>query len=183
MAFFDLRSTGGTNIQTTFRFELEVATDASNTTLGLSDDMTAYITRCELPTSETEALSWYMPGGMANYQAGQRKTKPINLDFVVCSEAKNSWYRILKRWQNATFNLNDGTNKGKALYASDALSIRVKGEDGITKFRFHLLRAQMGSIDMKEVNSESSELLKVSCTIIYDNFEIYNGNNQLIERV
>ena len=49
MAFFDLRSTGGTNIQTAFRFEMEVATDSSNTTLGLDDKLTAYITDCDLP--------------------------------------------------------------------------------------------------------------------------------------
>ena len=181
MAFFDLRSTGGTNIMTTFRFELEVATDTANSTLGLDDKLTAYITSCDLPHSSEEAIPWSMPGGMKNYQAGMRKTEPINVEFVVCSEYMNSWYRVLRRWEAATYNLNDGTNKGKSLYCTDAISLRLKAEGGVTKYRFHLLRAQVGNIDFKQVNSETNELMKVSCQIIYDNYEVYDGNNKLIE--
>ena len=181
MALFDLRSTGGTNIHTAFRFEMEVATGTANSTLGLDDTLTAYITSCDLPCSEEDIITWRMPGGMANYQAGMRSTKPINCEFVVCSEYINSWYRVLRKWENATYNLNDGTNKGKALYCTDAISIRVKAENDQTKYRFHLLRAQVAGLDFKQVNSESNEMLRVSCTIYYDNYEVYNGNNQLIE--
>ena len=181
MAFFDLRSTGGTNIHTAFRFEMEVATDTANSTLGLDDKLTAYITSSDLPCSEEDIITWRMPGGMANYQAGMRSTKPINVTFVVCSEYINSWYRVLRKWEEATYNLNDGSNKGKAQYCTDAISIRIKGEDQITKYRFHLLRAQVGALDFKQVNSESNEMLRVSCTIHYDNYEVYNGQNAPIE--
>ncbi len=181
MAFFDLRTTGGTNIHTKFRFELEVATDTANSVIGLDDALTAYITRCTLPTSETTALEWAMPGGMVNYQAGRRKTKPIDLEFVVCSEAKSSWYRVLRKWEKATYDLNTGANAGKANYCTDGISIRLKGENQTTKYRFHLLRAQVTNIDTQEISSEGDELLKVGCTIVYDNYEIYNGNNQPIE--
>ena len=180
MAFFDLRSTGGTNIMTTFRFEMEVATDSANTTVGLDDKLTAYITQCDLPTSTGEALEWSLPGGMVNYQAGKRKTKPINVEFVVCAEQTNSWYKTLRMWEKATYNLNDGTNAGKAHYCTDGISIRLKAENGTTKYRFHLLRAQVTDIDMKQINSEDSALLKAGCTIVYDNYEIYDGNNKLL---
>ena len=182
MAFFDLRSTGGTNIMTTFRFEMEVATDSANSRLGLDDKLTAYITTCDLPTSTEETITWRMPGGMANYQAGMRSTKPINVEFVVCSEYVNSWYRVLRKWEAATYNLNTGNNAGKASYCTDAISIRLKSENGQTKYRYHLLRAQVADIDTKSVNSEANELLKVSCTIVYDNYEVYDGNNRLIEQ-
>ena len=181
MAFFDLRTTGGTNIQTKFRFEMEVATDSANTTVGLDDKLTAYITRCTLPTSETTPLEWAMPGGMVNYQANRRKTKPIDAEFVVCSESINSWYRVLKKWEQGTYNLNTGNNAGKQLYCTDGISIRLKAENGETKYRFHLLRAQVANIDTQEVSSEAEELLKVACTFYYDNYEIYDGNNRLIE--
>ena len=183
MAFFDLRSTGGSNIMTTFRFEMEVATDSANSTLGLDDKLTAYITTCELPTSNGETIPWKMPGGMTNNQAGMRNTKPINVEFVVASEYTNSWYRVLKKWEAATYNLNDGSNKGKALYCTDAISIRLKGEDQITKYRFHLLRAQVSDLNFNSVNSEANELLKVSCTLTYDNYEVYDGESSLVEQL
>ena len=43
MSNFKLRETGGTNIQTTFRFEIAIAPDPNNTALGLTDTITAYI--------------------------------------------------------------------------------------------------------------------------------------------
>ena len=98
MTNFKLRETGGKDIQTSFRFELEVADDASNSLLGLGAPITAYITSTDLPSASGEAIIWSLPGGMKNHQAGKRTIKPINMEFVTSSNQTGSWYKVLERW-------------------------------------------------------------------------------------
>jgi hypothetical protein len=183
MAYYNLNQTGGTNIHTDFRFELEVVDDTNNSKLGLNDKITAFITKCDVPSAPGNGIPWYMPGGMRNWQAGKRQTKDINLEFVVSSDLSQSWYRTLEKWGDACYDLNTGNNAGKAGYSTDAISIRIKGEDGKTRYRFRLLRAQITKQEYGELNSEgeTGNLIKVKCTIIYDNYEIYDGNNTLIQ--
>lgn len=181
MAYYDLNQTGGTNIHTDFRFELEVITDTNNTALGLNDKLTAFITQCDLPCAPGSGIAWYMPGGMRNWQAGKRETKDVNLTFVVCSDVKQSWIRTLQKWGRACYDLNTGNNEGKAGYSVDSITIRVKGEDGITRYLFRMLRAQVTDVNYGTLNSEGNGLLNVTCTIIYDNYEIYDSGNTLIE--
>ena len=181
MAFFSLRETANTNIHTDFRFELEIINDVNNASLGLNTKLTAFITSCDLPCAPGEGIGWFMPGGMRNWQAGKRLTKDISLNFVVSSDVKQSWIRTLQKWGNACYDLNTGNNAGKAGYSVDGVTIRVKGEDGITRYWFRLLRAQITDVSYGTLNSEGNDLLRVSCTMIYDNYEIYDSNNNLIE--
>ena len=184
MAYYNLNQTGGTNIHTDFRFELEIVTDVNNSRLGLNDKITAFITKCDVPHAPGKGIPWYMPGGMRNWQAGKRKTKDIELHFVISSDLAQSWYRTLEKWGDACYDLNTGNNAGKAGYSTDAISIRIKGEDGKTRYRFRLLRAQITKQDYGKLDSDGGEyggLIDVSCTIIYDNYEIYDGNNVLIQ--
>lgn len=181
-ASYALSQTGATNIHTNFRFELEMMTDPNNATLGINDKLTAFITSCDLPCAPGKAIPWYMPGGMKNHQAGKRETKEISLQFVVCSDVKQSWIRTLQKWGNACYNLNTGNNAGKAGYSVDGVVIRVKGEDGITRYLFRLLRAQVTDVNYGTLNSEGNELLKIDCKMVYDNYEVYDSNNTLIEQ-
>lgn len=181
MAYYNLNQTGGTNIHTDFRFELEVVTDTNNSTLGLNDKLTAFITKCDVPCAPGKAIGWFMPGGMRNWQAGPRRTKDISMNFVVASDLSQSWYRTLERWGDACYNLNTGNNAGKAGYCSDAISIRIKGEDGNTRYRFRLLRAQIIEMEYGTLESEGEKLIDVSCKIAYDNYEVYDGSNSLIQ--
>ena len=181
MAYYNLNQTGGTNIHTDFRFELEVVTDVNNSRLGLNDKLTAFITKRDVPCAPGKAIAWFMPGGMRNWQAGPRRTKDISLNFVVSSDLSQSWMRTLEKWGDACYDLNTGNNAGKAGYSSDAISIRIKGEDGHTRYRFRLLRAQIIEMDYGALDSEGEKLLSVSCKIAYDNYEIYDGNNVLIQ--
>ena len=183
MAYYNLNQTGGTNIHTDFRFELEVITDTNNSRLGLNDKLTAFITKCDVPCAPGHAIPWYMPGGMRNWQAGKRQTKDIELEFVVSSDLSQSWIRTLEKWGDACYELNTGNNAGKAGYSSDAISIRIKGEDGKTRYRFRILRALIKDMKYGTLQSEgdTGNLLKVSCKIAYDNYEIYDGNNTLIQ--
>lgn len=181
MAYYNLSQTGGTNLHTTFRFELEVVTDANNSRLGLSDKLTAFITKCDLPCAPGENLEWFMPGGMRSWQAGRRKTKSIHLEFVVTSDSAQSWIRTLEKWGDACYDLETGNNAGKAGYSSNALQIRVKGEDGKTRYRCKVKRAIIARMDYGTLNSEENGLLKVSCDIDYDKYEIYDGSNTLIQ--
>ena len=103
MAYYNLNQTGGTNIHTDFRFELEVITDTNNSRLGLNDKLTAFITKCDVPCAPGHAIPWYMPGGMRNWQAGKRQTKDIELEFVVSSDISQSWIRTLEKWGDACY--------------------------------------------------------------------------------
>ena len=184
MAYYNLNQTGGINIHTDFRFELEIAKDANNLTLGLNDKITAFITKCDIPSAPGGGIPWFMPGGMRNWQAGKRRTKDIELHFVISSDLAQSWYRTLEKWGDACHDLNTGNNAGKAGYSTDAISIRIKGEDGKTRYRFRLLRAQITDQNYGRLDSDGGDagnLIDVSCKLIYDNYEIYDGNNVLIQ--
>jgi len=177
MTNFTLAQTGGTDIQTTFRFELDVVTDSA---LGIADSITAYIQSTDLPSATGEPIIWSLPGGMKNHQAGKRTIKPINMEFVTSTDSTSSWYTTLEKWGAATYNLNTGTNKGKQNYCTDGITIKLKGEDNVIKYQFRLLRAQPTEVNYQTVNSEGNELLKVSCTLVYDNYELYDGNGVLL---
>ena len=68
---------------------------------------------------------------------------------------------MLEKWAHATYDLNRGTNIGKANYCTSGISIRLKGEDDSIKYNFRLLRAQVTDCDYGAVSSESNDLIKV----------------------
>ena len=174
---YKLSETGGTDILTTFRFEIHIAADPANSVLGLAEDVTGYIQRCDLPAAPGDPITWHLPGGMKNFQAGKRTVKQISTEFVVPTAAgSGSIYSLLEKWANATYSLDKGTNAGKRNYCTDAISIYCKGEDDAIKYEFHLLRAQVTDISYGTVSSESNDLIKVSASFIYDNYEVLDGN-------
>ena len=176
MGKLNLNTTYYTDIQTTFRFEIHIALDASSAQLGLTEDVTGYIQRCDLPTAPGDPIIWHLPGGMKNHQAGKRTVRPISLEFVVPTTAGNgSIYKLLETWAHATYDINRGTNIGKRNYCTDAISIRLKGEDDTVKYQFRLRRAQVTDCQYGTVSSESNDLIKVSCTMVYDNYELTDG--------
>lgn len=177
MTNFKLSQTGGTDIQVSFRFELDVQPNAS---LGLTDSITAFITSTDLPSATGEPIIWSLPGGMKNHQAGKRTIKPINMEFVTSTDSTSSWYTTLEKWGRATYNLNDGTNAGKQNYSYDYLTIKLKGEDDSIKYQFRLLKAQPTDVNYSTVNSEGNDLLKVTCTLVYDNYELRDGAGILL---
>ena len=177
MANYSLNQTGGTDIQTTFRFEIYIAADAANSALGLTEDVTGYIQSCDLPAAPGDPITWHLPGGMKNFQAGKRTVRPISMTFVVPTTAGNgSIYTLLEKWAKATYDLNKGTNYGKARYCSSGIYIKVKGEDDSVKYVFRLLRAQVTDCNYGSLASESNDLIKVNCSFIYDNYEVRDGN-------
>lgn len=176
MSNFSLAETGQTDILTSFRFEIHIVDYASSPIIGLDNHVVGYTQDCELPSAPGEPIPWHMPGGMKNYQAGKRTPRAINLSFVVDSNPdKPNVYKMLEKWTHATYNLNDGTNRGKANYCTDGIYIQVKGEDNNVKYTFHLLRAQVTSVSYGALASESNTLIKVGCTLQYDNFEVFKG--------
>ena len=177
MANYTLNQTGGTDIQTTFRFEIYIAADAANSALGLTEDVTGYIQNCDLPAAPGDPITWHLPGGMKNFQAGKRTVQPISMTFVVPTTAGNgSIYTLLEKWAKATYDLNKGTNIGKARYCTSGIYIKVKGEDDSVKYSFRLLRAQVTSCNYGSLSSEANDLIKVQCSFIYDNYEVKDGN-------
>lgn len=175
MSNYPLSKTYYTDIQTTFRFEIHIDS-TSDAQLGLTEDITGYIQRCDLPTAPGDPIIWHLPGGMKNHQAGKRTVQPISLEFVVPTTAGNgSIYRLLEKWAHATYNLDKGTNIGKRNYCTDAITIILKGEDDVPKYKFRLRRAQVTRCNYGTVSSESNDLIKVSCEFIYDNYELTNG--------
>ena len=177
MSTYRLSDTFKTDIQTTFRFEIEIAADPANTALGLTEDVTGYIQNCDLPVAPGDPLIWHLPGGMKNHQAGKRTVQPISLTFVVPTTAGNgSIYKLLEVWSHATYDLDRGTNIGKANYCTDGIYINLKGEDDQVKYSFHPMRSQVTNCNYGSVSSESNDLIKVSCTLIYDTYEILNGS-------
>lgn len=180
MGNFNLRQTGYTDIQTTFRFEIEIQTDANNSVLGLTDTITGYIQSTDLPSATGEPIIWHLPGGMKNHQAGKRTVNPIHVDFVVSTADTASMYRTIEKWQHATYDLNTGTNMGKSVYCTDGIVIKLKAEDDSVQYQFRLLRAQPTSVNFGTLNAEDNSLLRVSCDIIYDNYELKDGNGNLL---
>lgn len=176
MANYDLNATGGIDIQTTFRFEIHIAVDAANAALGLKEDVTAYIQNCDLPVAPGDPIIWHLPGGMKNYQAGKRTIRPVSTVFTVPTTAgQGSILTLLEKWAHATYDLNRGTNIGKARYCTNGISIRLKGEDDTIKYNFRLLRAQVTDCNYGSLSSESNDLIKVSATFVYDNYEVTDG--------
>ena len=181
MANFTLAATSGIDIVTTFRFAIHIAVDAANRALGLTEDVTAYIQNCDLPVAPGDPLTWHLPGGMKNFQAGKRTVQPVSVTFVVPSTAgQGSILTILEKWSKATYDLNTGTNIGKANYCTDGISIYIKGEDDSDKYIFRLLRAQVTRCNYGQVSSESNDLLRVSAEFIYDNYEVRDGKGTLL---
>ena len=177
MANLNLGQTGETDILTTFRFELHIDASA-NPIIGLDQDVVGYIISCDLPSAPGEPLVWNLPGGMKNFQAGKRTVQAINTTFVIDSNPnKPSILKMLEKWTHATYDLNTGTNRGKANYCTDAISIWTKGEDDNVKYTFRLKRAQVTSCNYGSLSSESNDLIKVSASFIYDNFEVRAGQN------
>ena len=178
MANYSLNSTGQTDIQTTFRFELHLAADAANRALGLTEDVTGYIQKCDLPAAPGEPITWHLPGGMKNFQAGKRTVRGISMGFVVPTTAGNgSIYTLLEKWAHATYDLDKGTNAGKRNYCTNGISIYLKGEDDTVKYAFRLIRAQVTDCSYGSVDSETNSLIKVTAGFIYDNYEVLDGNN------
>ena len=183
MVAYSLDMTGQTDIQTTFRFEIYIKADAANQALGLTEDITGYIQSCDLPSAPGEPITWHLPGGMKNYQAGKRTTNPISMTFVVPTTAGNgSAYRLLEKWAEATYDLNRGTNFGKAMYCTSGIYIYVKGEDDDVKYTFRLIRAQVTNCSYGSLSSESNDLIKVGATFYYDNYEVKKGKDGSILR-
>lgn len=180
---YNLDQTWATDIQTTFRFEIEITADAANSRLGLTDDVTGYIQQCDLPAAPGNPIPWHLPGGMQNYQAGKRAVRPISMIFTVPTTAGNgSIYKLLEKWAHATYDLNTGTNIGKKNYCTDGIYIYAKGEDDVIKYSFRLKRAQVTDCNYGTLSSESNDLIKVSCTFQYDNYEVREGKKGAILR-
>lgn len=174
---YKLSETGGTDIQTTFRFEIHIAADSANSILGLTEDVTGYIQRCDLPAAPGDPITWHLPGGMKNFQAGKRTVRQISTEFVVPTTAGNgSIYTLLEKWAHATYDLDKGTNAGKRNYCTNGISIYLKGEDDAIKYEFRLIRAQVTDCQYGTVSSESNDLIKVNASFIYDNYEVLDGS-------
>ena len=177
MSTYRLDQTGVVDIQTTFRFAIHIKADAANTRLGLTEDVTGYIQNCDLPVAPGDPITWHLPGGMKNFQAGKRTVEPISMTFVVPTTAGNgSIYKLLEKWSHATYDLNTGTNIGKAYYCTDGIYIKIKGEDDAVKYTFRLRRAQVTRCNYGSLSSESNDLIKVNCSFIYDNYEVMKGD-------
>lgn len=172
MGNFRLRETYATDIQTDFRFELYIA---PNNQLGLTDKIVGYIQQTNLPHATGTPIVWHLPGGMRNHQAGKREVQPIQMTWVTATANRDSVYRMCEKWQHATYDLDSGTNIGKANYCTDGIYINLKSENDKIEYSFQLIRAQMTDIDPGTVNSESNDSLKVTCSLIYDNYILRAG--------
>lgn len=187
MGKFNLSETFQTDIATTFRYMIEIDTskDAAAALAGLNkiqNYIEGYSTSSELPCAPGEAIEWAMPMGMINHQAGKRKTKEISLEFVIPTNGdkqRQSIYYMLENWQNSCYNLNRGTNTGKANYCTDAIQIKLMTERDAIAYTFHLLRAQPTSVNFGTLSSEGNDLIKVSMTLVYDNYKLYSGADGL----
>lgn len=184
MARFKLSDTANTDIAVNFRYEVVILLNDEAARLNkLQDSIVGYSTSAELPAAPGNAIPWYMPMGMKNHQAGKRETKPISLEFVVPTNdalQRRSIYYMCETWQNNCYNLNRGTNRSKALYCTDGIFIRLRTElDGIA-YSFQLLRAQPTEVNYGAMNSEGQELVKVSVTLVYDNYKLFAGDGGLL---
>lgn len=181
MARFKLSDTASTDIATTFRYEIIIMnTDPAVAHNGLTDNIVGYSTSAELPCAPGEAIEWYMPMGMRNHQAGKRKTKPISLEFVIPTngaQQRQSVYSMLENWGAHCYDINVGTNHGKSNYCTDGIFIRLRTERDAIAYSFQLLRAQPTECNYGTVNAESSELIKVSATFVYDNYKVFSGSD------
>ncbi len=184
MARFKLSDTAKTDIQTTFRYEVVILTnDEGAVTNRLQDAIVGYALSAELPCAPGDPIAWFMPMGMRNWQAGKRLTKEISLEFVVPTNdalQRKSIYYMLETWGNNTYNLNRGTNRGKANYCTDSIFIRLRTELDNIAYSFQLLRAQPTTVNYGALSSEGNELVKVQMTLVYDNYKIFSGDGGLL---
>jgi hypothetical protein len=184
MSRFKLSDTANTDIQTTFRYEVIILTkDEAATINGLQDEIVGYALSAELPCAPGDPIAWFMPMGMRNWQAGKRLTKEISLEFVVPTNdalQRKSIYYMCETWANNTYNLNRGTNVGKARYCTDSIYIRLRTELDAIAYSFQLLRAQPTSCNYGSLNSEGNELVKVQMTLVYDNYKVFAGDGSLL---
>ena len=169
---FTLNQTYSTDIQTDFRFELHIE---PNATLGITDGIIGYIQTTDLPCAPGEPIIWHLPGGMKNHQAGKRTVEPINMVWVTATANRDSVIRMCEKWGNATYNLEDGTNIGKANYCTNGMYINLKSENNTIEYSFQLIAAQLTNCKYGTVNSESNELLKISCGLVYDMYKVRRG--------
>jgi hypothetical protein len=187
MGKFNLSQTFGTDIATTFRYMIEIDTnkDSAASQAGLNKIqkyIEGYSVSAELPCAPGQAIEWAMPMGMINHQAGKRKTKEISLEFVIPTNGdkqRQGTLYMLENWSNNCYNLNRGTNTGKANYCTDAIQIKLMTERDAIAYTFHLLRAQPTNINYGTVNSEGNDLIKVSMSLVYDNYKLYSGADGL----
>lgn len=172
MAEFNLISNGSTNIQTTFRYEVKFPSGAANG--ALRDSISIYCTSAQLPKAIQNMIEWHAPGGTISHQAGKRPVEPISLEFVVpaSTQLADDVYRMISAWCNTTFDLTTGFNKGKANYAVDNVQIILKDGMGNPVHTFSVFKAFPTSVEFGTVNSEGTELLKASMTLIYDYFKL-----------
>lgn len=182
MARFKLSDTANTDIATNFRYEIVIGlpTETAAIENKLQDEIVGYATSAELPAAPGSTIEWAMPMGMINHQAGKRKTKPINLEFVVPTNdalARKSIFYMLEMWGANCYNLNRGTNIGKGKYCTDAIWIRLRSELDQIAYTFQLLRAQPTEVNYGTLNSEGGELVRVSMTLVYDNYKVYAGGS------
>lgn len=184
MARFKLSDTANTDIAVNFRYEVVILLNDEAARLNkLQDSIVGYSTSAELPSAPGTPIPWYLPMGVKNNQAGKRETKPISLEFVVPTNdalQRRSVYYMLENWSSNTFNLNRGTNVGKALYCTDGIFIRMRTElDGIA-YSFQLLRAQPTEVNYGTLSSEGNELVKVQASFVYDNYKIFGNDGGLL---
>ena len=179
MARFKLSDTAKTDIQTTFRYEVVILTNDEAAKLNkIQDSIVGYALSAELPCAPGDPIAWFMPMGMRNWQAGKRLTKEISLEFVVPTNdalQRKSIYYMLENWSNNTYNLNRGTNGGKANYCTDSIYIRLRTEKDAIAYSFQLLRAQPTTVNYGSLSSEGNELVKVQMTLVYDNYKIFDA--------
>ena len=184
MARYKLSDTAKTDIQTTFRYEVVILTNDEAAQLNqIQDAIVGYALSAELPCAPGDPIAWYMPMGMRNWQAGKRLTKDISLEFVVPTNdalQRKSIYAMLETWGNNCYNLNRGTNAGKANYCTDSIYIRLRTERDAVAYTFQLLTAQPTQVNYGALNSEGNELVKVSMTLAYDNYKIFAGDGGLL---
>lgn len=184
MARYKLSDTYQTDIAVNFRFEVVIlVNDEAAKVNHIQDSIVGYATSAEIPCAPMDPIEWALPMGMINHQAGKRKTKEVRWEFVVPTTdalQKQSIYYMLENWQNSLYSLNRGTNRGKALYCTDGLFLRLRTElDGIA-YSWQLLRAMPTQVDFGSVNAEGNELVKVGVTFIYDNYKTFAGDGTLL---
>lgn len=184
MARFKLSDTAKTDIQTTFRYEVVILTNDEAAKLNkIQDSIVGYALSAELPCAPGDPIAWFMPMGMRNWQAGKRLTKELSLEFVVPTNdalQRKSIYYMLENWSNNTYNLNRGTNVGKANYCTDSIYIRLRTETDAIAYSFQLLRAQPTSVNYGALSSEGNELVKVQMTLVYDNYKVFDSTGNLL---
>lgn len=184
MARYKLSDTYQTDVAVNFRYEVVILVNDEAAQLNhIQDSIVGYASSAEIPCAPMEPIEWYMPMGMLNHQAGKRKTKEVRWEFVVPTTdalQRKSIYYMLENWSNNLYNLNRGTNVGKANYCTDGLFLRLRTErDGIA-YSWQLLRAMPTDVDYGSMNSEGNEIVKVSATFVYDNYKCFAGDGTLL---